>query len=521
MQVSCDGVSESRSTSISLDVYSSRMKNCRVVYPHRIVRPLGKYKVDNKAQLKCFIDDISHNKGRISQYVADNLKRATGRDCLNHASSYPCEYCFRKGVRFTNLDVSKTKAHLQALKENLQSLSREANSKEFNKIEKEIENTEKSIKGKSHSHIVWPFSTYVGEPRTHENMREIVNRIEREGKLPPDEAKGVVGKSPFWDLPYFSFVSDVPCDYLHCVCLGVGKSLIKLTFQVGEAWPRNTKRKLSNPSQFNKLMLTILVVREFSRRNRALDFSVMKAQEFRNHTCFFFPIIITCIEKNQKERKLWLQFAFMIRSCIVPDKEFRVIPLSDIHETCMKFYKLYESLFGEKNCTYNTHITCSHLLEMRYHGPLTLTSAFGFEDFYGELRHAFTPGTQSTLKQCMSKILLKRKLAYHCCEKTIFYSKTKTNTENNTLIYQFKDLTHVMYQIVDIEGDYLICNRQGRYKHTFPELSTVNWSQVGVYKKGPISREKTIRIHKNNVDGKVLEVQDLLITCPNNVLREK
>ena len=39
LQVSCDGVSESRSTSVSLDVYSARSTTCQVPYPFCLVRP--------------------------------------------------------------------------------------------------------------------------------------------------------------------------------------------------------------------------------------------------------------------------------------------------------------------------------------------------------------------------------------------------------------------------------------------------------------------------------------------------
>lgn len=455
------------------------MRNCQVVYPLRIVRPIGKFKVDNKEQFNDFIADIIQNGGRIKEYIADNLKRATGKECLNHAAGYPCEYCESKGVRYVNKDGNKTS-----------------------------------------SHIVWPSSTSKGVPRTKESVFNIATEIESRGKLPQDEAKGVVGMSPLFQIENFDIVRDVPTEYMHSMCLGVTKSLVKLTFNVGESWPRNTKRKLTNPAIFNKKMLLIKVFREFSRRNRSLDFSVMKAQEFRNLACFFFTVIVDCIEEKAKERKLWLLLAYVMRSCILPNNEFKVIKVELINDLLQQFYDLYNNLFGDRNCTYNTHIVGSHLMEMRFHGPLTLTSAFGFESFYSELRRSYTAGTQSTLKQCLSKILLKRNISYHCCENSIYFSKTETNMENNTIVYKFIDLTHKMFKIIDIQGDNLICHRQGRYKHTFPELNEVNWSHVGVYEKGPISNE-IVTIPKLEVHGKVMQVENLLITCPNNILREK
>lgn len=80
--------------------------------------------------------------------------------------------------------------------------------------------------------------------------------------------------------------------------------------------------------------------------------------------------------------------------------------------------------------------------------------------------------------------------------------------------------THVMYKIVKVKDDILVCQKQGRYPTTFPEMPNLNWAQVGVYKRGALSPE-LIQIKKEDVSGKVIIVKDLLMTCPNNVLREK
>lgn len=100
-QLSCDGVSECKSNLRSLDVYSARFKGCRMVYPHTLVRPLPKYKVDSSKYLSNFIKDMHENQCVIKAFIADNLKRANAREALNHASSFACEYCFSKAVSHT------------------------------------------------------------------------------------------------------------------------------------------------------------------------------------------------------------------------------------------------------------------------------------------------------------------------------------------------------------------------------------------------------------------------------------
>ena len=520
MQISCDAISESKSTSISIDVYSLRFKNCKVVYPLRLVRPVKKKSIDNKKQFKLFINDILSCEGsRITEYCADNLKRATGRDCLNHASTYPCEYCFNKGVRSQSKNFSsKTKTLLASVRKKLTKVTEESNGIE--KIKSELNKAENMIAKSSRTNLVWPSSTSQENPRTNESMLKIIEKIEEKGKLPPHEAKGVVGRSPLFEIPHFNFVRDSPTEYMHSVCLGMTKRMLECTFEVGVNRDRNTKRKLSKASDFNVLMQDVKVFHECSRRYRELDFAVMKAQEFRNVTILFFPLVVQCIEPKEKERKLWLLFAYVIRSSVLSSEEYKAIDLDEIRELCAQFYVLYERLFGQNNCTYNTHVVMAHLLEMRAHGPLTETSAFGFESFYGEIRHSFVPGTQSTLKQILKKILLKRIVNNHRCENSIFFSDHETALENNTLVYCYTDMTFHIFKVVEIRGNSLFCNKQGKFKATFPELSSVSWSKVGVFRKGPISNDLMI-IPKEKVSGKVIEVQNLLITCPNNVLREK
>lgn len=510
-------MSESKSTTTSLDVYSSRQINCKVVFPHRIVRPLRKASVDNKEQFNLFLQDIIQTEAQIKQYIADNLKRATGKGCKNHASGYPCEYCFACGTRFLIKSNSKeSKVHFNKIRDQLKN----SNLENSQTLEAELNKAEKLMATRKRTQIVWPASSANAEPRTTEKIIDIVERIEREGTLPPDEAKGVVTRSPLLSIPNFDFVMDTPAEYLHSGCSGVVKKLIELTFSVGESRVRNTKRKLSDPAMFNRLMQHIKMVYEFSRRNRDLDFAVLKAQEYRNIILFYVPIVLKCIDKPAQERKVWLLLCYMIRACVLPIQEFKAIDLEELRELCHQFYELYERLFTQLNCTYNTHIISSHLIELRYHGPLTFTSAFRFESFYGEIRNSFTPGTKSTLKQIFKKILIKRILSFHCCENTIFYSNRETALEDNTLIYKYENSVHLIYKIKEVREDYVVCFKQGRYPSSFPELPRVNFTKVGIYKKGPLSNE-IVKIDKNMIAGKVLKVDDFFITCPNNVLREK
>ena len=529
-QLSVDGICEAKSSTVSLDVYSCKFRNCRSIYPVRIIRPIKKGYIDNQEQLRKFINDLAANSTEIDFISADNPKRSNMKQCLCHSALYPCEYCTAKGV-FLAEKVSRTNPDLgkKLIKEKLQRIEKlaDSESKETTKLLKQVLlELEKNKEKKGRRMIVWPSCTANKELRTKESIQEIVAIIEsqQEGEdndpLTKDDLKGVVGHSVLLDIEYFDFVNDVPPEYMHLVCLGKVKRLTELTFNVGLNRPRITKRKLSSTKEFNRLMAQTKSLSEFSRRSRDLDFSVYKAEEFRNLILFFFPHVLSCIDDNGKEKELWLYLAFMVRACVLPDLEYFNVNSNQISLACSKFYKLYEKLFGQVNCTYSTHVLCSHLPQLRQLGPLTETSAFKFESFYGEIRNCFTPGTPSTLKQIFETILMKRSLSSHSCEKTISLSNYDTALTCDSLVYTYVNDDVSVYKILDQSGDEILCRPQGKFPCSFQETPELSWDSVGVFKKGAIS-EETVTITHESVAGKVLKVADYLITCPENVLKEK
>ena len=392
--------------------------------------------------------------------------------------------------------------------------------KNLKKIVKDLTESESKLRPKQ-SHIVWPKSSADAPQRTREEIFEIIQKIENDQDLTIDEAKGITGRSVFFDLPSFNFVRDIVVDYLHCVCIGVVKRTVELTFKVGSNRQRLTKRPLSSPLQFNQLIFYVKVPFEFNRRVRELDFAVYKGQEFRNIVLFFFPLVLKCIEKPSKERKMWLFLAYAVRACVIPKEEFQPVPLEVIDLCCKNFYSIYQLLFGFRNCSYNTHVFGCHLLEMRYHGPLTFTSAYPFESFHGEVRNSFVPGTVSPLKQILSNVMMKRAISYHNCENSIRYSAKDTAMECNSLIYTFKHREYKLYKIVSLDDDVMTCKKiKCNSNSLFSETPNLKWNLVGVFKMEEITDDEEI-IQKHEIKGKVLLVDDFLLTCPTNVLLEK
>ena len=93
LNLSVDGVSESKSSTVSLDVFTMKMRKCKTIYPCRIVRPIGRVKVSSNEHFEKLLKDVEENNCSIDKLVADKPKRSDLKCIKNHSAYYPCEYC--------------------------------------------------------------------------------------------------------------------------------------------------------------------------------------------------------------------------------------------------------------------------------------------------------------------------------------------------------------------------------------------------------------------------------------------
>ena len=532
---------------MTTDIYSLSFKNCCKVYPLRLIRPNNKYKYDDQNQHLLVINDIERNNCKITDVVTDNPKRSNIRCALCFSSTYACEYCEARAVLVQDAVVTSLETEIKKkfelrrinlentiefLKESPGSVkSKERDGQKIEELKEILENLKveevKELKSVSkRRQLAWPFSTMNALLRTNDLIRYTVRKIARNENLDKHEKNGFKGVSHFLSIPNFNFIDSISAEYMHSVCLGVGKRLIELTFDVGEARSKTSKRKLSKPNTFNELIKKIQSLREFNRRCRNLDVGIIKAQEYRNYILFFFIIIIKCIDDDfPKEKMIWLYLAFVIRACVIPNNEFDFIDVNDIKRACTKLYSLFEKCFGEKNCSYSIHVVVSHVLKIRGAKPLTARSAFRYESFYSEMKNLFEPGTTAPLKQILKNTMMKRKLEHHCCAKPIKYDCVKvpnTGLENNSMVYIFNEQNkYEFYNIIQINEDKTYqCTEQGRFEYVNDLTPEIDWSSVGFFRGGPSGREiKTFQ--KSQFHGKVIKVENTLITCPINVLQEQ
>ena len=241
LRLSSDGVQECRSNSVSLDVYSIKMENCRNVYPLKIIRPLNKFHVDYRPHLKEILDGLVETNSELKCLTADNPKRSNLKEVRNHASPFGCEYCTCKGERYIDKsskikeEIKKNELRITKFQKEIHELrntpgtsaalkTQDQQIEVLNQLICELKNANVKM-SKCHNHPVWPHTTMNAPKRTKEDIIEIVNLLEQEDRpeMTADDVKGVVGRSLLLDLPDFDFVLAVPAEYMHLGCLGVVK----------------------------------------------------------------------------------------------------------------------------------------------------------------------------------------------------------------------------------------------------------------------------------------------------------
>lgn len=106
--------------------------------------------------------------------------------------------------------------------------------------------------------------------------------------------------------------------------------------------------------------------------------------------------------------------------------------------------------------------------------------------------------------------------------KCIYITNHNTALECNNLIYTFTHGNYNLYKVVDVqnENDMFNCVKINTSEIFYEETPNLNWDKVGFFKQESIGT--TIHnVDQKYVAGKIIQIDDMLLTCPINVLDEK
>lgn len=207
------------------------------------------------------------------------------------------------------------------------------------------------------------------------------------------------GPTPLSEL-CIGMVSNFPLDYMHLVCLGVMRRLIKF-------WVKGPLKTRQGPRIIQDMSACLLEIRnsmpcEFARKPRALtEFERWKATEFRQFLVYTGPVIL------YKRLPKALYKNFMLLSVAI---SIYLHPINCYthrqyaHERMVLFVNHYAQLYGNDMITYNVHGLVHLSEEVERYGPLDNISCFPFENYLGQLKRLVRK-PESPLEQVIRRVL--------------------------------------------------------------------------------------------------------------------
>lgn len=216
-------------------------------------------------------------------------------------------------------------------------------------------------------------------------------------------------------------VKDFPHDYMHVVCLGVLKSLLKSLFKERK---HSYSISTSNQRICNAFLFDIRnqMPKEFNRKPRSMqELDRWKATELRQFLLYTGPIILHEILDNDKYVH-FLKLSVAIRILLSHDSERYHVA----QKLLDSFINGVEDHYGLSKMTYNVH--CLHHLanDAIRIGNLNQFNAFEFENHLQEIKKLVRK------KNCVGTQIFNRLVekSKHCEEK---YQKKEKNSRGSSL----------------------------------------------------------------------------------------
>lgn len=199
-------------------------------------------------------------------------------------------------------------------------------------------------------------------------------------------------------------ITQFPLDYMHLVCLGVMKRLIKL-------WIQGIKGIKLRASQIKQLSIDLkrlipYIPIEFSRKPRGLDeLDRWKATEFRLFLLYTGLATLWSYLPDDYLRHFYVLHCAIYILCNPTDCIYNN---EYAHELLVHFVQTFKVLYSETYVTYNVH-NLIHLHEdVKNHGCLDMFSAFPFENHFKEIKQMLRKSAQP-LQQLHRRLIEKSK----------------------------------------------------------------------------------------------------------------
>ncbi|CAI8020857.1 hypothetical protein GBAR_LOCUS12434 [Geodia barretti] len=214
---------------------------------------------------------------------------------------------------------------------------------------------------------------------------------------------GVKGKSILHNLPEFDIINNNPVDYMHCVLLGVVRTLISLWFDSkNHKEPWYIGRRIS---EAESRLLGVKPPDVVTRVPKSFRGRGWKATECRTFLLYYLPLLHGILPDKYLVHALLLSKA--MRLLLADEISQADIEIAD--NLLGLYWRLTEDYYGLKHCKVNVHLLghLSHYVKL--FGPLWTHSAFAFEDAIGGLVKK-SHGTHDIANQIVTSFILQWRL---------------------------------------------------------------------------------------------------------------
>ncbi len=449
LDISIDGVPESKSGGRSVEILSVRFIGCRGIYSLGLLQPTRRgLGIGEEVILQHFLEELEETGLRVRRVIADAPKRAAIRGLKQHSAKFACPYC---------------------------------------KASKE--------------HGAFAARSFGADLRTDGEVRAIAARLEADDFSSDEDreevCRGIKKVSPLASLSYLDLIRDIPCEPMHLIHLGIVRRILNLSFMCGSSKAKDVTFKRASDEALNAALLRTKSLPEFSRRTRRLDLANYKAEEFRNVVMGFWPAFLNALPT--KTVTTWILTVYLVRAFNLPRRDLQeLMDRVDLKRTLKFWYEEYEHAYGTVNCSYNVHVF-SHLDLVCAVDDLSELSAVDYEDQYNLLKRSYRPGTTSIGTQALQNLNV-GKFYKHSCRKPRTVSLMATDRVEDRYVFT-SDKKIVLLTAID--GDAMT----GRVVPVAPGLfvgAGLDLTDVWCFRKADVAEDtwETVQISPNNVVGK-------------------
>ncbi len=470
--VGLDGVPESVSGGVSIDVLTVKFTSCRSVYTLAVLRPRRTgLQIPDSVIMESFFKEYSDlregrirgvNSAELRYFICDAPKRAKLLNQKSHAGYSSCQHCHVRG--------------------------------------------ERGRRG-----VCFPPESEgdLSNPRTLATVEAAADEAERTGVA---DVLGIKGSSVLRQIPGYDYVRGIAQERMHLCDLGLCRLLCRLMFRCrGALHPSDYSRLAGETFELDQEMRSVKVPAEFSRCTREFNYAVWKSEEFRNLYLAYWPVVAAVL--RPVGRDLWLNFVFIMRGLIVREEDF----ITDARVRA--WHRKFARVFGRDASTYNPH-AFTHIVKLRSLGLLTDTSAVYNENHYGEMKKRFQSGTPSIGLQGIQDCNV-RNLGTHVCRRSVKISAKTSVKRDDTLVFTRHGELVKVQRVMDggvYEGRVI-----PREDTNFP-IADLDFTQVHCYRlprnwQQALGRRVTFSY--SDVTGKGVVAKQYVSHIPLDVLQER